>query len=110
MLYIGLTGLTGFSGSDRTRALIFVRFGKVDVFGKSLKRVVCFSFIFVFIIPTKHSGDHDGRISGNTTALNNLCTFWKSYRRFVRGDHNISGRHCVIFTDSQRIGVCYHGF
>ena len=38
------TGLTSFSGSDRTRALIFVRFGEVDVFGKSVKRVVFFSF------------------------------------------------------------------
>jgi len=47
------TGLTSFSGNDRTRAWIFVRFREVDVFGKSLKRVVCFSFIFVFIVPTK---------------------------------------------------------
>jgi len=47
-------GLTSFFGSDRTRERIFVRFGEVDVFGKSLKRVVFFSFIFVFIAPTEH--------------------------------------------------------
>ena len=40
------TGLTSFSGSDRTRARIFVRFGEVDVFGKSLKRVV---FLVLFL-------------------------------------------------------------
>ena len=40
------TGLTSFFGSDRTRPQIFVRFREVDVFGKSLKRVV---FLVLFL-------------------------------------------------------------
>ena len=40
------TGLTSFFGSDRTRAQIFVRFTEVDVFGKSLKRVVFLVLFF----------------------------------------------------------------
>ena len=40
------TGLTSFFGSDRTHARIFVQFGEVDVFEKSLKRVV---FLVLFL-------------------------------------------------------------
>jgi len=48
------TRLTSFSGTGRTRARIFVRLGEVDVFGKSLKRLVFFNFIFAFIVSTEH--------------------------------------------------------
>ena len=63
----------------------------------------------MFIVPTEHSGDHDGRISGNTTALNDLCTFWKSYRRLVE---IITFQDAIVYFLPLRIvfGVCYRGF